>query len=417
MTGRRLALLLLILPVPFAARAQLLPSLPGTIDRTVGGVTGALPDLRGGVEDMVGDIRGLARAQAERVRALVRRYPDSIAVDSQGNAVRAGELVLTDPDDALVQAAQAKGFRILERENLGELGIGFARFAVPEGVSLDSALRRLRALAGGREVSADPLHFASGALAAPAMAGASAEGTAAAHGRIGIVDGGVLSATPGLVRQQAFATGGARPQDHAAAIASLLTGGGGIRASAGGAELYVADVYGSDPAGGSATAISRALAWMTGQHVPVVVVSLVGPANPLLGRVVAAARARGTLVVAAVGNDGPAAPPAYPASYPQALAVTGVDSRNRPLIEAGRARKLDYAAPGADMLALDAAGRPRPVRGTSFAAPFVAARLTAHLPGADLAAAIAAVDREAKGKRPRTGRGIVCADCRTPARD
>ncbi|MGT2516872.1 S8 family serine peptidase (plasmid) [Sphingomonas panni] len=154
------------------------------------------------------------------------------------------------------------------------------------------------------------------------------------------------------------------------AVASLLTGGGGIKASAPGAALHVADVYGSDPAGGSASALARALAWMVQAKVPVVVMSLAGPDNALLGRFVAAARARGTVVVAAVGNNGPAAPPAYPASYPQAIAVTGVDGRGRVLVEAGRARHLDYAAPGADMLALNAAGQARSVRGTSFAAPW-----------------------------------------------
>ncbi|WP_047867159.1 S8 family serine peptidase, partial [Sphingomonas paucimobilis] len=111
-------------------------------------------------------------------------------------------------------------------------------------------------------------------------------------------------------------------------------------------------------------------------------------------------------------NNGPAAPPAYPASYPQAIAVTGVDGRGRVLVEAGRARHLDYAAPGADMLALNAAGQARGVRGTSFAAPLVAARLSAVWVG-DAAAALKALDREAKGGGGRTGRGVLCAACRT----
>src|SRR3546814_14600039 len=61
------------------------------------------------------------------------------------------------------------------------------------------------------------------------------------------------------------------------------------------------------------------------------------------------ARERGVSVVAAVGNDGPAAPPAYPASYAGVIAVTGIDGRGRVLPEAGRARHVDFAAPGADM--------------------------------------------------------------------
>jgi subtilisin family serine protease len=147
-----------------------------------------------------------------------------------------------------------------------------------------------------------------------------------------------------------------------------------------------------------------------------VVVSLTGPPNPLLARIVAAARRLGTVVVAAVGNDGPAAKPSYPASYPEAIAVTGVDARGRVLIEAGRATKLDYAAPGADLIALNADGKPRTVRGTSFAAPFVAARLSAHFTG-DLGAAISALDREATGGGRRgLGRGLLCGDCATRPR-
>ena len=83
-------------------------------------------------------------------------------------------------------------------------------------------------------------------------------------------------------------------------------------------------------------------------------ISLVGPRNPVLERGIAAAQGKGVVVVAAVGNDGPAAPPAYPASYKGVVAVTAVDKRDRALIEAGRALHLEYAAPGADFRASNA---------------------------------------------------------------
>ncbi|WP_456261924.1 S8 family serine peptidase, partial [Campylobacter jejuni] len=91
-----------------------------------------------------------------------------------------------------------------------------------------------------------------------------------------------------------------------------------------------------------ALAIARALGWMATRDAPVVSISLVGPANPLLARAIAAAQARGIIVVAAVGNDGAAAPPAYPASLPGVVAVTGVDGHRHPLFEAGHALHLDY---------------------------------------------------------------------------
>src|SRR3546814_9841190 len=84
------------------------------------------------------------------------------------------------------------------------------------------------------------------------------------------------------------------------------------------------------------------------------------------------------LIVAAVGNDGPAAPPAYPASYKGVFAVTGVNARNRALPEAGRALHIDFAAPGDAVLAATSIDATDRLRGTSFAAPLVAGRSEEH---------------------------------------
>jgi subtilisin family serine protease len=100
------------------------------------------------------------------------------------------------------------------------------------------------------------------------------------------------------------------------------------------------------------------------------------------------------------------------------IAVTGVDGRNRALIEAGRALHLDYAAPGADIKALDAQGARKIVRGTSFATPLVAARAAAALDRGKSGAALrAALDIEArdlgkKGPDSLYGRGLLCEACR-----
>jgi subtilisin family serine protease len=305
---------------------------------------------------------------------------------------------------------------LIERGEL--IGVGYARLATPPGRSLKAALRELRKLGG--QVSADQIHFQSGAASAP-PAGAQAAAMPDGDGPVvGMIDGGVAGNAP----SRGFATGAPRASNHGSAVASLIGGGGGIRGGLPGARVMVADVYGGDPAGGNATAIAKALAWLVGARVGVVNISLVGPANPLLARVVAAAQARGTIIVAAVGNDGPAAPPGFPASYPGVIAVSGVDGRERALIEAGRASHLDYVAPGADMLARDASGRAIRVRGTSFAAPLVAATFARFHPTPDPASvrrATASVDALARdlGKRgadPLYGRGLVCGDCRTAAK-
>jgi minor extracellular protease Epr len=391
--------------LPGAALAQLgLPSvgcLLPPLDRTLSRVK-ELP--------VANVARDLVQLRAERLADLVARFPRELERDSQGNPAVRGELLLTGADDAAIRAAEAAGYRLIERGAIEGTDVAFARMAVPQGLSLGRALKRLRGLAPGVEVSANPLHLESGVIA-NAGGGTLAQGNAAAPA-IGMIDGGV-AAVPGLgaVEQRGFASGAPAPSAHGTAIASLIAGTDRIRGAAPGASLIAADVYGRDPKGGNALALARALGWITQRGARVVTVSLVGPPNPLVAATIGAVQKKGVVVVAAVGNDGPAAPPAYPASYPGVIAVTGVDGRNRALIEAGRAAHLDFAAPGADMLAAGVDGRPRAVRGTSFAAPLVAGRLLRA--GSAAALARQAQDLGPKGPDKLYGRGLVCGDCRT----
>jgi len=390
-----------------AAAAQLLPQLPQA-GGVSGGVLGTVRPLTDTALALPERGVNLLAARLDRIADLVRAHPDQVALDPQGFPARANEVVATDPDDALISAATANGFRLIERSET--LGVGYARFETPRGMSLKSAIRALGKL-GAAQVSADQLHFESGGVSAGGGGGAAlATGNGPA---IGMIDGGVAD---GAIPQRGFAAGAPRASDHGTAIASLIAGRGQVRGAAPGARVVAADVYGSDPAGGSATAIVKALGWLVGERVPVVTISLVGPANPLLARVVTAAQARGVVIVAAVGNDGPAAPPSYPASYPGVIAVTAVDRRGRVLIEAGRATHLDYAAPGADMLASNARGGASPVRGTSFAAPLVAGTIALAYPEANparRAQALASVDARVDRRGKPYGRGLVCAACAT----
>jgi subtilisin family serine protease len=188
-----------------------------------------------------------------------------------------------------------------------------------------------------------------------------------------------------------------------------------------GAELFAADVYCGMGTGGAVDAVVDAISWIARARVPVINVSLVGPANTTLENVVKIAVARGFVIVAAVGNDGAAAPPLYPASYPGVIGVTGVDARQKVLLEACRGPQVDFAAPGADMAAAMLSPRFAAVRGTSFAAPIVAGLLAAQVlepSPANAEKAFAqlvqqAVDLGARGVDKTYGNGLVGDAVRT----
>jgi len=416
-----LAAFALILSGAGALHAQLL----GRVGDVVGGVTQLPGGLVGGIVAPVGgtlrSAAGLAQERLSRLQGFARENRQAIELDRAGEPAVRGRIIAIDPDEATLKAAEAVGFVRASEERIEGLDIRSVTLRPPEGWTLARSLDRLRKIAPSGSFEADNIYFPSGA-AAPAPSGGAVAGGSGGGTPIGLIDGGVARhpAITGPVEQRGFAAGAPAPSPHGTAVASLIAGTAMVRGAAPGAALLVADVYGRDPAGGGALAIARAIGWMTARKVPIVTVSLVGPDNALLARAVAAAAAKGTRIVAAVGNDGPAAPPAFPASYAQVIAVTGVDGRDRALIEAGRALHLDYAAPGADMAAADPNGRSIAVRGTSFAAPLVAGRLALLYRG-DSALALAALDREARdlGKRGPDrvyGRGLICGECRTKLR-
>jgi subtilisin family serine protease len=143
--------------------------------------------------------------------------------------------------------------------------------------------------------------------------------------------------------------------------------------------------------------------------VPVINISLVGPDNPLLARAVQAMIDRGHVLVAAVGNEGPAAPPLYPASYAGVIGVSGVDGRRHALPESGAGPQVAFCALGVVGDGHDA------LRGTSFASPIVARRAARQLPAphpgaaADVMRQLAgeAIDLGRPGRDTRYGYGLL----------
>ena len=368
-------------------------SLPGTV--------GALLDRP------LSEVSNVLRlARLDRIEALLRDNRQVIERDSEGAPARRGVLLLVDPDAVILHDVAVLGLDPGTPEVIEGLDVAVSLVTLPPGMSLAAAQKLLRKKVPAATVSSDQIFFQSGGSAATGSASARSAG-APVETPIGLIDGAPahpVTATKGFARGAPFAS------NHGSAVAALAY-------AAGARKIYVADVYGTDPAGGNALAIAQGMGWLLGRGAKVISLSLVGPRSPLLERAVASAQARGAVIVAAVGNDGPASPPAFPASYNGVLAITAVDRRNRPMIEAGRAAHLDYAAPGADMSTLDKTGKLVPVRGTSFAAPLAAVRAAAALDrGVSPRGVVAALDAEAvplsrRRPDPQSGRGLLCGGC------
>ncbi len=348
-------------------------------------------------------VERLSDARHLAIAALIRSNPGTVAADPHGEAIVRNEILAYAPSEAALAAARALGFDVLREQTEAELEWRLVVLRKPQNLAADKALRKLRAVDPAGTYEFNHLYTGGGMLGAAVVRDdALSDGPASMPAaRVGLIDTGVDLTHPvfnGSTVHRWGCDDRGVPAPHGTAVASLLVGRATqFHGVLPGADLYAADVYCGAPTGGAVDALAGAFSWMVRERIAVINVSLVGPDNAVLARLVASLTARGYVIVAAVGNDGPAAPPLYPASYPHVVGVTGVDARHRVLLEAARGAQVMFAAPGADMAAGAPAGTYVAVRGTSFAAPIVAALLAQRLSRPDAALASAAVQALAQG--------------------
>lgn len=410
------------------ARAQIglppvqLPNLPVVdtqpLNRTVNGVLEQADPQR---------LRELRRL---RIRSLLRTNRAVLEADPRGAPIVRNEVVALSPTQAALDQARAAGFGIGRTRTLEGLDVTIVVLQAPAGLSTRRALERLRAADPEGTYDYNHIYLDSGEVEPSEASEASplrgpAEGVVKnSVAKVGLIDGGVQRAHPvftGVTIHEHGCAGGNIPSSHGTAVASLLVGQTtDFHGAAPGAELFSADVYCDLAAGGAVDLVAEAFAWLAREKVPVINISLVGPSNALLERIVKVVLKKGHIIVAAVGNDGPSSPPLFPAAYPDVIAVTGVDARRRVLVEACRGDHVDFSAPGSNM---SAAGIESPfarVRGTSFASPIVAGLLARNIsaPGKEQAqSAVAALVAQAtdlglKGADKVYGNGLVGDDLR-----
>lgn len=357
-----------------------------------------------------------ADVEADAVRAELDER-DRIDTDREGFRYRRGEFIALDLTAADLAQLRGKGFEEIESERLGSLSGTIHLLRGPPQQSDESALDAIEAVADPDGFGLNHLFDSSAVRTTKPRGGAVPQRTACGCD-IGLIDTGVAGGLGyfkhvALV-QRAFSGKVAQPRLHGTAVAHLMAGT--KRSEARATRIFVADIFsGPRETSGSSFALIKALDWLAAQGVPVINISLSGPRNPVVASAVARINKRGHVIVAAAGNDGPAAPPVFPGAYEGVVGVTAVDGSNRVYRYANRGTYVDFSARGVAVPAIDAEGGVRDATGTSFAAPVIAARLAAQLRQPDPAASQRAIrglkaqarDLGAPGRDPIFGVGLI----------
>lgn len=354
------------------------------------------------------ETRSPARVTREQQRTT---RPRAAAPAPAPRPVFAPEIVTSGLTEADVAVLVGQGFRVIEVFDLPGVGTQGRRLAPPAGLTIEEARDRVRAVPSGfdadfnhfyrteEDTAAEGIVPAAAATSSPAACSHANCRTHALMGwpdavaraaqcpvslEIGVIDTGVnvehefLDGAVVEVVRAAGETGDPSGMIHGTAVVSVLAGRPGTRVEGvlPEARYLVADIFVREDGDERADVASllRALDLMEQRGVRVVNLSLAGPANTALERVVRRlVDERGMVLVAAVGNGGAAQPVAWPAAYDGVIGVTALDLRGRAYRSAQRGPEVDLAAPGVGLLLATSIKGAREQTGTSFAVPFVSA--------------------------------------------
>jgi hypothetical protein len=342
---------------------------------------------------------------------------EGVDTDGEGFRYRRGEFIALDLSDADLAELEAGGFEVIDSEQLESVEGKLLLLRGPAQMSDEASLDTLEAVADPDSYGFNHL-FDSSAVQTSRKRGASVPERQACGCSVGLIDTGVATNLAYFkhvaLLQRAFNGKAAEARLHGTAVAHLMAGT--KRHPARATKIFVADIFsGPRETAGSSFALIKALDWLATQGVPVINVSLSGPRNPAVAGAIARLARKGHTIVAAAGNDGPAAPSVFPGAYDGVVGVTAVDGANRVYRYANRGNYVDFSARGVAVPSIDAQGTVRDATGTSFAAPVIAARLAGQLRAPDAAAAqkaIRALEAEARdlgapGRDPVYGAGLV----------
>jgi hypothetical protein len=306
-----------------------------------------------------------------------------------------GELV-AEMDGALTDAqadawARRHGLVRRESQNFPIVGATIGLFRITDRRSFETVSRELAtdAAAGVRSVQpnfryflqdqkvalteGDPAQYALLKLRLP-LAHTLAHG---ANVTIAVIDSGVDLKHPELANAIAssFDALGSKegPHLHGTAIAGAIVAHARLMGAAPEARILAIRAFGAAPTGAESTSfvVLKALDYAAAHGAQIVNMSFAGPKDALIERGIAAAAAKGIVMVAASGNAGPKSPPLYPAANTNVIAVSATDAQDKLFAASNRGSHIALAAPGVDIFLPAPDEKYQMASGTSFSAAYV----------------------------------------------
>ncbi|MGH6865362.1 MAG: S8 family serine peptidase [Methyloceanibacter sp.] len=283
------------------------------------------------------------------------------AVASRNSAPN--EIVVASISAQSLSLILANGFTVVASAPTTLIDGVIARLRPPAGLDLETARRRIQQIVPAAVVDANDLYrpvsmpCQKGNCPAFEMVGwAVPPDRCAATATIGMIDTKV-NTTHEALRDQSVEIIDVRSKgdressaSHGTAIAALFVGDENSRTPGllPDAKLVAVEAFQRDRAGDAADVykIVRGLDALAQRGIRVVNLSFAGPQNTVLGLAVGAAEKRDIILVAAAGNQGPKAEPAFPGAYNGVFAVTAVDRQSKIYRQAGRGNHIAFAAPG-----------------------------------------------------------------------
>ena len=305
-----------------------------------------------------------------------------------------------DPDTVLVQLAAdadatlvdeialAHGLEVVEQLSLSLIPMNFVLLQLPAGLSVRDAVEALAFYPGVVAAQPNFYSYVSGATAASSIQYAPKKiNVDKAHeiamGRdvlVAVIDSGIDAEHPELKTAvaESFEAIEFDPADemrHGTAMAAVIAANSQLLGIAPSVRLLSARAFGVPKGGSKAVAttfaILKSMQWSFDRGARIFNLSFAGPRDPVLMKGLDALAAHDVIMVAAAGNAGPDAPPAYPGAHPDVIAVTATDTADVLFNMANNGKYVALAAPGVDVMTATPGKRYELMSGTSVAAAHV----------------------------------------------